>query len=70
MHSGPPEPAGLAGLPPEQQTFEDLLASGPARSPDEVREQMNASLGIGVPRQRYRDGDLPPVDDLRQRLEL
>jgi hypothetical protein len=61
--------AGLAGLPPQELAFEDLLDTGPALPPDEVREQVSESLGIGARRVRYAGG-LPDVSDLREQLGL
>jgi hypothetical protein len=68
MRSGPPEPAGLAGLPPQDQPWEDLLGSGPAHAPHEVADAVAASLGADVPRQL--PPGLPDVTDLRSRLDL
>lgn len=49
--------------------WDDLLDARPERPPAEIVDQVRHDLGIGTRRVRYR-GDLPPVGEIRERLEL
>lgn len=64
------EPAGLAAIPPEDRDWADLVGSGPALPPDEVRDQVNDALGIGASYRRPRPAGQPDTGELRERLEL
>ena len=63
------EPYPPASIPPQDLGWDELLDSRPQRSPDEIRGEVNESLGIGARRVRYRDG-LPPVGQLRRELDI
>jgi hypothetical protein len=64
------EPAGLAGIPPQDQPWEDLLDGRAPREPGETAAGVKRSLGIGPGYERPRPASLPDVSDLRSRLDL
>jgi hypothetical protein len=53
------EPAGLVGLPPQDQPWEDLLDGRAPRPHGELVAEMNHLLGIGPGYERPRPAGLP-----------
>ena len=57
-------------LPPQDQSWEDLLGARPQRGQDEVIDAVKHELGISARRVRYAPPDGPDVHGLADDLGL
>jgi len=64
------EPAGLAGIPPQDTAWEDLLDHRVPREPGETAAEVKRSLGIGPGYERPRPAGLPDTRDLREQMGI
>ncbi len=58
------------GIPAQHLEWETLLDTGPARPPQDIVDEVNASLGIGARRVRYPETGHVDAAGIRSALDL